>query len=91
MGLTKTPKYRVCGNFVCFDTKRRRTESYSWDQGRPTLEKLLDWRKEMNESLKEGGCNDHLNQSDYGSVWIETNQLHPTTIMKYTPPMFEVA
>jgi hypothetical protein len=59
--------------------------------GQPTSERLSQWRDKFNQSLKKGGCNEHLGMKYWMQYKIEVyNQKTGQVLAQYTPPMFEV-
>jgi len=93
MGRTITPKYRLEASYISFTNKRADIMSQVWDKsyGKPTLDNVIKFRKEFNDSLKLGGVNQHLqnSMSPIGTIRIieqKTNQ----EIVKFVPPTFEV-
>lgn len=59
--------------------------------GKPTTENLSKWRDGFNQSLKQGGANEHLTVSAWLQCGLEVyNQIKGEVVCTYSAPMFEV-
>ena len=90
MGRITTPKYRIELSCIHFGNKRKEWHSFSFS-GKPTENSAKNFRDLMNESMKAGGTNEHLNKlmSLYGRARV-IEQKTNLCVAEYNPPMFEV-
>ena len=86
MSRTYTPSYRIEASYIDFASRSRKVAAFGF-MGKPKLENLIQWRKEMNQSMING-TNQHLNQSGYSHCQI-VNQKTGEVVVEYNPPMFE--
>lgn len=89
MRKTVTPKYRLEASYISFTERCRKVIQLAWD-GKPTLERLKDYRFKFNASLCKGGANEHLQgqMSGLSKCWI-IEQKTGAKVLEYNPPMLE--
>jgi hypothetical protein len=59
--------------------------------GKPTPERLGEWRDNFNESLLKGGCNEHIGIRGWIQYKLEVfNQKTGIVEAEFNPPAFEV-
>jgi predicted SpoU family rRNA methylase len=104
MGRTITSKHRVeyrdnhlSMKFVSPDgmgVEGKPCHIQAW-KGSVSVDRLEDWRKSMNNSFQDGGCNFHLSQSEFGIPHIHyaviVRQYDRKIICRVTAPAFDVA
>lgn len=87
------PPYRVEYSYISFTEKRRKVASQAWDEkryGKPTQEKLKQFRADFNKSMQPGGANAHLAKISSGiSTVTAINQRTGQVVAKYAPPAFD--
>jgi hypothetical protein len=96
MGRTRKIRYAVYGKQISFTAKTVQTEFFGeWrvkDHGKLNVSNLEAYRKSFNQSMQEGGCNDHLRHtwSPVGRLWVVDQFNGNRVVCEYNPPMFEV-